>query len=143
MAGIGFKNSSQPGRPRKQLPAAALSSFLPQFSSSEIITGPAYSSSKGFYQRSCGHKKHLCYAASDTISRETGTLQCRICNKEGSSEPSQLESELFDILNKHQGIRAFAIEAHVVQGTQQWEGGVLDLGRQRWDVWLVQPGVGC
>jgi hypothetical protein len=139
MAGIGFKDSSQPGRPRKKLPAAALSSFLPQLSSSEVITGPAYSSSKGFYQRSCGHKKHLCYAACDTISRESGTLQCRICKKDGSSKPSQLECELYDILNKHKGIRTFAVEAHAVHGTEQWEGRELDLGRQRWDVMLVQP----
>jgi hypothetical protein len=139
MAGVGFKDSSQPGRPRKQLPEAALSSFMVQFSSSEVITGPAYSSSKALYRCSCGHKKHLCYAASDTISRETGTLACRICKDKVSSDPSQLEDELYTILNKHQGIRAFAVEAHAVQGTEQWEGGELDLGRQRWDVMLVQP----
>jgi hypothetical protein len=139
MVGVGFKNSSQPGRPRKQLPEAALSSFLPQLSSSEVITGPAYSSSKGFFRRSCGHKKHLCYAACDTISRQLGTLACRICKNEVSSKPSELEEELYNILNQHRGIRAFAVEAHAVQGTEQWEGGELKLGRQRWDVLLVQP----
>lgn len=139
MAGIGFKNSSQPGRPRKRLPEAALNSFQPQLSSSEVITGPAYSSSKAFYRRSCTHKKHLCYAANDTISRQTGTLGCRICKHKDSSERSELEDELYRILNQHKGIRAFAVEAHALQGSEQWEGGELILGRQRWDVMLVQP----
>lgn len=121
------------------MPPAAVDSFLPEFSSSDIISGPAYSRDKGFYRRSCGHEKHLCYAASDTISKDAGTLNCRICMQHESQGPSGLEKELYRILNQHPGIRAFAVEAHAVQGTQEWEGGELQLGRQRWDVYLVQP----
>lgn len=135
MAGIGFKNSSTPGRPRKQLPATALANFQPQFGSSDITSQPGYSRSKGFYRRNCGNRKHLCYAANDTISRELGTLECRICMGKGSAH----EQELYSILDHDYSIGAFAVEAHVLQGTEQYSGGQLDLGVQRWDVYILQP----
>lgn len=65
----------------------------------------------------------MCYAACDTISRGTSTLSCRICTQHSSKQPSKLEKELYTILNQHTGIQAFAVEAHAMQGTHEWEGG--------------------
>lgn len=138
MAGVGFKGKGQRGRRRQQLPAADASAARQdkEYTSSDTSNATAYSKVKGVYKRTCSNSKHKCLAANDTLSRSAArTLRCRVCQQQGST----YEKELYRILDRHRCVKAYAVEAHAVQGQVKYEGVVVVLGRQRWDVVLLQP----
>jgi hypothetical protein len=136
VAGIGFKGKGQRGRRRQQLPAAAVARRDQRYSSSELSTAAAYSRAKGVYQRACSNSKHKALAANDTLSRDSSrALRCRVCARQGST----YEQELYRILDRHRCVTAYAVEAHAVQGRVKCAGQWVVLGRQRWDVQLLQP----
>jgi ubiquitin len=88
------------------------------------------------YKRACSNIKHKCLAANDTLSRSgTHALRCRVCAQQGST----YEKELYRLLDCHRCVKAYAVEVHAVQGLVQYSEGVVDMGRQRWDVVLLQP----
>lgn len=136
MAGVGFKGKGQRGRRRQQLPADVAARQDRKYSNSDISNATAYSRVKGVYARTCSNRKHKCLAANDTLSRSGArVLRCRVCTQQGST----YERELYRILNSHRCVQAYAVEAHAVQGEVEYSGGVVALGRQRWDVLLLQP----
>jgi hypothetical protein len=136
MAGVGFKGKGQRGRRRQQLPTAVTARLDKDYSNSDTSKATAYSRVKGVYARTCSNRKHKCLAANDTLSRKsTRVLRCRVCTQQGST----YEQELYRILNHHRGVQAYAVEAHAVQGAVNYAGGLVALGRQRWDVVLLQP----
>lgn len=136
MAGVGFRGKGQRGRRRQQLPADVLARQDKKYSNSDTSIATAYSRAKGVYKRTCSNSKHKCLAANDTLSRRSvHTLCCRVCSQQGSS----YEKELYRLLDCHRCVEAYAVEAHAVQGQVQYSGGVVVMGRQRWDVVLLQP----
>lgn len=136
MAGVGFKGRGQRGRRRQQLPADVAARQDRNYNNSDTSTATAYSRDKGVYKRTCSNSKHKCLAANDTLSRSgTRTLRCRVCSQQGSA----YEKELYRLLDCHRCVKAYAVEAHAVQGLVQYSGGVVVMGRQRWDVVLLEP----
>ena len=136
MAGVGFKGRGQRGRRRQQLPADVVARQDRNYSKSDTSIATAYSRDKGVYKRTCSNSKHKCLAANDTLSRSGArTLRCRVCSQQGST----YEKELYRLLDCHRCVKAYAVEAHAVQGQVQYSGGVVVLGRQRWDVVLLEP----
>lgn len=131
MAGVGFKGRGQRGRRRQQLPADVAARQDRNYNNSDTSTATAYSRDKGVYKRTCSNSKHKCLAANDTLSRSgTRTLRCRVCSQQGSA----YEKELYRLLDCHRCVKAYA-----VQGLVQYSGGVVVMGRQRWDVVLLEP----
>lgn len=136
MAGVGFKGRGQRGRRRQQLPADVAARQDRNYNNSDTSTATAYSRDKGVYKRTCSNSKHKCLAANDTLSRSgTRTLRCRVCSQQGSA----YEKELYRLLDCHRCVKAYAVEAHAVQGLVQYSGGGVVMGRQRWDVVLLEP----
>lgn len=120
MAGVGFKGRGQRGRRRQQLPADVAARQDRNYNNSDTSTATAYSSDKGVYKRTCSNSKHKCLAANDTLSRSgTRTLRCRVCSQQGSA----YEKELYRLLDCHRCVKAYAVEAHAVQGLVQYSGG--------------------
>lgn len=137
MAGIGFNSSGKRGRRSQQLPAVAQALWEGEYSSSNVRpAGTAYSLSKGIYRCPHGHSKHKKIRAADTISRSPDTLHCRVCTGKGSKH----EKEAYRLLDKMPCIVKYAVEAHAVEGTAQFQGVEVDLGGHRWDIVLLQPG---
>lgn len=99
-------------------------------------SGTAYSLSKGIYRCSHGHSKHRTVKAADTVSRTLRALQCRVCAGQGSG----YEQEAYRLLDSMPCISSYAVEAHAVQGTTEFEGVEVNLGAHRWDIVLLQPG---
>lgn len=118
------------------MPPEALARLQLQYSSRDPSNSPSCSRVKGVYKCTCSNRKHMCLAANDTISRHgLHALRCRICKQQGSG----YEKEVYMLLNSLDSVRAFAAEAHAVQGVVQYEGGWVDMRRHRWDVLLIDP----
>jgi hypothetical protein len=131
-----FNGSGTKGRPRTHLPAQAQSSYDPHLSNKDITQCTAYTTDQFVFTRQGCSRKHRRFLSSDRITRLDGHMQCKVCSGGGSS----FERECYRLLDKMQEVVAFAVQACAMGGKIQYEGGVVHVGKHKWDVMLLQPG---
>lgn len=135
MVGVKFKGRNTKGRTVGQLPATAKSRQLGTYFCCDFRANTAYSRSKRVYNCKCSNSKHLCIRADGTVSRNPTTLNCRVCKGDGS----QHEQKVYKLLDNCQEVHKYATEVHAVQGTTDFGGLQLNMGRHRWDILIMQP----
>lgn len=135
MVGKRFNGSGNRDRPRTQLPGQALSSYDPHLSSKDITESTAHSSDQFVFARPGCKQKHRRFLSMDRVTRVGGHLHCRVCAGGGSS----YEQQCYKLLDRMVDIQAYAVEACAVPGKVQFQGGVLHVGKHKWDVVLLQP----
>lgn len=138
VVGVKFKGKNTKGRTVGQLPATAKARQLGTYYESTLRVNTAYGRSKRVYYCHCDNSKHLCIRADGTISRNDeslASLSCRVCTARGSNH----EQMVYDLLDACASVHEYATEVHAVQGTIDFEGVQLNLGRHRWDILVMQP----
>lgn len=135
MLGVRFNGARKRGRARHELPAPAVASFDNHLSSEDITACAAYDTTKLVFSCSCGIGKHKRVLSCDRTTRVQGRIRCKVCSKRGSTH----EQECYNVLDKMPAIQAYAVEAHALKGTLQFDGRALSLGQHRWDVMVLNP----
>jgi hypothetical protein len=118
------------------LPAQVAASFDQDLSSKDITEGTVYSGTKLVFRCKCGNSKHMAYLAVDTVMRNAGVVQCRVCRGRGSD----YEQEAYSVLDTITEIQAYAVEAHAVTSSTVLADLAESLGQHPWDVMLLKPG---
>lgn len=133
------KRSTKRGRPREQFTAAARKAFITDLNTDKLEDLGSHSTKQCWWKASCNNPDHIRYLTCHWVSENPSSLQCRVCNKHGSSH----EKEAYTVMASSKHVGQFATEAFVLKGEYEHNiDGVTtaaNLTRHPWDVVTAPP----